>query len=75
MTFKVKGTNEGFKTESLIEEYLNNKKIVDLKTSNLKKFIYFVCNENDIELKKETIIKIKKFNKENLKIKIKRKTK
>ena len=71
MTLKIKGTNEGFKTEALIEEYLNNKKIVDLKTSNLKKFIYFICNENDVELKKETIIKIKKFNKENLKIKIK----
>ena len=30
MTLKIKGTNEGFKTEALIEEYLNNKKIVDL---------------------------------------------
>ena len=42
MTLKTKGINEGFKTEALIEEYLNNKKIVDLKTSNLKKFIPFV---------------------------------
>ena len=25
MTLKIKGINEGFKTEALIEEYLNNK--------------------------------------------------
>ena len=68
MTLKVKGSNEGFKTEALIEEYLNNKKIVDLKTSNLKKFIYFICKENHIEINKETTIKVKNFDKKNLKI-------
>ena len=61
MTLKTKGINEGFKTEALIEEYLNNKKIVDLKTSNLKKFIYFICKENHIEINKETTIKVKNF--------------
>ena len=54
MTLKIKGTNEGSKTEALIEEYLNNKKIVDLKKSNLKRFIYSICKENHIEIKKET---------------------
>ena len=68
MTLKVKGTNEGFKTESLIDEYLNNRKITDLKTSNLKRFIYYICKENHIEINKETKIKVKNFDKKNLKI-------
>ena len=36
---KIKGTNEGFKTESLIKEYLNNKKIVDLHKFLIKNSI------------------------------------
>ena len=68
MTQKVKGTNEGFKTEYLIEEYLNNKKIKDLKETNIKKFILYICSENRIEIKKETTIKVKNFDKKNLKI-------
>ena len=36
MTLKIKGINEGFKTEALIEEYLNNKKIVDLPNLLIK---------------------------------------
>ena len=36
MAQKVKGRNEGFKTEYLIEEYLDNKKIKDLKETNIK---------------------------------------
>ena len=68
MTLKIKGTNEGFKTEALIEEYLNNKKIIDLKKSNLKRFIYSICKENHIEIKKETKIKVKNFDKKKFKI-------
>ena len=52
MTLKIKGTNEGFKTEALIEEYLNNKRLLILNI-NLKKFIYFICNENDVGLKRK----------------------
>ena len=50
MVQKVKGTNEGFKTEYLIEQYLNNKIIKDLKETNIKKFILYICNENRIEI-------------------------
>jgi len=69
MPDKIKGTNEGPKVETLIENYLNNKIIEDLKHSNLKKFILYICNDNKIKIKKGTTIKVKKFKKENLKIK------
>jgi len=69
MTNKVKGTNEGFNTETLIQDYLNNKIIINLKFSNLQKFILYICKENKIEIKKNTKIKVENFEKENLKIK------
>jgi hypothetical protein len=69
MTRKVKGTNAGFEVQDLIEEYLNNKVVKNLKKSNLKKFILYICNENRIEIKNDTIIKVKNFEKGNLKIK------
>ena len=69
MAQKVKGRNEGFKTEYLIEKYLDNKKIKDLKETNIKKFILYICNENRIEINKDTIINVKDFNKKNFKIK------
>ena len=69
MTRKVIGTNEGFKAESLIENYLNNQIIKNLKESNLKQFILYICIENRITIKKDTLIKVKNFKKGNLKIK------
>ena len=64
MTLKIKGTNEGSKTEALIEEYSNNKKIVDLKKSNLKDLF--------IQFAKKIILKLKKKLKLKLKILIKK---
>ena len=69
MAQKVKGRNEGFETEYLIEKYLDNKKIKDLKETNIKKFILYICNENRIEINKDTIINVKDFNKKLFKIK------
>ena len=68
MTQKIKGTNEGFKTEDLVEEYLNNKIINDLKQTNIKKFILSICSENRIKIKKDTVIKVKNFKIRNSKI-------
>ena len=69
MTSKIIGTNEGFKAESLIDNYLNNEAIKNLKESNIKKFILYICDENKIKIKKDTIIKVKNFKKGELKIK------
>ena len=69
MSDKIKGTNEGSKVETLIENYLNSKIIKDLENSSLKKFILYICEDNKIEIKKDTTIKVKKFEKEDLKIK------
>jgi hypothetical protein len=69
MPNKIKGTNEGSKVETLIENYLNNKIIEDLKDSKLKKFILYICKDNRIEIKKGTTIKVKKFKRENFQIK------
>ena len=68
MTLKVKGTNEGFKTEALIENYLNGKKITKLKASKIKDFIYYICNENNIKIDQETIITVKNIDKKKFKI-------
>ena len=65
MTLKVKGTNEGFKTEALIENYLNGKKVTKLKASKIKDFIYYICNENNIKIDQETIITVKNIDKKN----------
>ena len=63
MNNKIKGTNEGFKAENLIEKYLNNKIISNIQESNLKKFILSICKENRIEIKNDTKIEVKKVKK------------
>lgn len=68
MTLKIKGTNEGFNTEILIENYLNKKKIICLKSSKIKDFIYYICNKNNIEINQETEIIVRDFNKKKFKI-------
>lgn len=70
MSYKIKGTNEGSKVETLIENYLNSKIIKDLENSSLKKFILYICEDNKIEIKKDTTIKVKKFERKILKLKV-----
>lgn len=69
MTLKIKGTNEGYNTEILIENYLNRKKIIDLTSSKIKDFIYYICNKNNIEINQQSEIIVKDFNKNKFKIK------
>ena len=50
MNIKIIGKNEGFKAEYLIEKYLHCKKINELSETNLKKFILFLCHDNNIHI-------------------------
>ena len=50
MNIKIKGKNEGFKAEYLIEKYLHCKNINELSETHLKKFIFYnhiSCNHTD----------------------------
>lgn len=69
MNIKIKGENEGFKAENLIEKYLNNKKINELSETNLKKLILLICNDNNIEVKKNTKIKVNEIDRNKIQIK------
>ena len=69
MNIKIIGKNEGFRAEYLIEKYLHCKKINELEDTNLKKFILFICKDNNIQITDNLKIQVKNIVKNDIKIK------